>query len=86
MTKFGEEALAAVKIGGKYGYINPTGEFVINPQFGNAGRFSEGLAHVDIGVFGYKWGYINKAGERVIKPQFYRAESFSEGLAAVNPL
>ena len=41
----GEEALARVRIGddnsGKWGYINPKGDFVINPQFDYAESFSK---------------------------------------------
>ena len=70
---FGEEALAMVKIGGKYGFINTAGEFVINPQFDGARDFSEGLARVNIGG---KYGFINTSGEIVINPQFDDAFSF----------
>ena len=49
-SDFGEEALAKVKIGDKWGYINKKGEFVINPQFDDARFFLEGLARVKIGV------------------------------------
>ena len=69
-----EKVLAWVKIGDKWGYINPKGEIVIHLQFDWAGWFSEGLAWVNIGG---KDGYINKAGEIVIKPQFDDAGSFS---------
>ncbi len=55
-------------------------EFVVNPQFDDAKRFSEGLAPVKIGD---KWGYIDKTGKYVVNPQFLRAEVFSEGLAWV---
>ena len=76
MTQFGEEeALACVKIGDKYGFINRAGEIVINPQFDYAGSFSEGVASVEIGG---KYGYINPTGEFAIKPQFDKAGDFSK--------
>ena len=75
-SDFGEEALAAVKIGDKgWGYINKAGEIVINPQFDLAGYFSEGLAAVSIGD---KYGFINPKGEIVINPQFDDAQNFSK--------
>ena len=73
-SKLEEQVLAWVKIGDKYGYINPKGEIVINPQFDEAGSFSEGLADVKIGG---KEGYINPKGEIVIEPQFDSAGPFS---------
>ena len=76
--------LFLAKSDGKYGYIDKTGTYVINPQFEDATHFSEGLAAVKIrsGSTG-KWGYIDKAGKIVINPQFDDAKDFSEGLAAV---
>ena len=61
-----------------------TGTVVINPQFGSASPFIEGLASVRIGdrTTG-KHGFIDKTGLFVINLQFVGAESFSEGLAAV---
>jgi hypothetical protein len=60
------EGLAAVATGGggrdaggwypatNWGYIDKNGKFVIPPQFGDAGSFSEGLAPVEIeGKYGY---------------------------------
>lgn len=40
------EGLAAVSVNGKWGYVDTEGHFVIHPQFGSAGDFSEGLAVV----------------------------------------
>jgi hypothetical protein len=67
-------------------------KIAIEPQFHDAGSFSEGLARVGIGQprdpgYGYKnidkYGYINKTGKLVIPFQFPRAGDFSEGLAWV---
>lgn len=62
------------------GYIDKSGEFVIEPQFSRAGYFSEGLAAVHVGG---KYGYIDKTGEMKIKPRYDIAISFHEGLAEV---
>src|ERR1039458_9956106 len=49
----------------KYGYIDESGKFVVNPQFDYALDFSGGLAPVCMGDCGYrpvaprKWGYID---------------------------
>ncbi|MEH1777977.1 MAG: WG repeat-containing protein [Nostoc sp.] len=67
------EGLAAIKVGGKWGYIDKEGKIVINPQFDDASRkFSEGLIAVELEK---KWGYIDKAGKIVINPQFDYANS-----------
>ena len=74
--------IAAVKFGDKWGYIDKSGKFIINPQFDDACDFSEsGLAGVQLGD---KWGYIDKTGKFIINPQFDYAYPFSEnGLARV---
>lgn len=41
--------LFPAKSGDKWGYIDTTGKFVINPQFDEARLFQEGLAAVEIG-------------------------------------
>ncbi|MCE5324185.1 WG repeat-containing protein [bacterium] len=72
---------------GKCGYIDKTGKIVIEPRFGYAQPFSDGLAAVMTGEMKpgrkWTWGYIDKAGKFVIEPKFPFAESFSEGVAAV---
>lgn len=74
------EGLAVVAKGrsGKYGFIDKTGQFRIQPEFEAAGPFSEGLAPAKTNG---RWGYIDRAGRFVIAPQFASVEPFSEGLA-----
>ena len=75
------EGLASVKIEGRWGYIDKTGQYVIRPQFDDVKLpFEDGLACVAIGD---RWGYIDKAGKYVINPQFDDAWPFEDGLALV---
>jgi hypothetical protein len=63
-----------------WGYLDTKGNFAIEPQFGPADAFSEGLA----AAFGDGgWGYIDHTGKFVVAPQFESASSFSEGAAMV---
>ena len=62
-----------MRIGDKWGFIDTKGQYVINPQFDNAGEFSEGLAPVEIGG---KYGFIDTKGQYVINPQFDNAGEF----------
>lgn len=62
-------------VGGKFGYIDRSGRFVIQPTLEKAGPFSEnGLAAVGK-------GYIDRNGAIKIKGPFYPAGDFSEGVA-----
>ena len=45
---------------GRYGYIDSSGEVIIEPQYGYANFFSEGMAFV---VIDEKGAYINEKGE-----------------------
>ena len=71
---------AAVKKGGKWGFIDTHGEVKIEFQFDDALSFGQHLAAV---AQGDRWGYIGLSGEMVIEPQFYGAKSFSGGSAPV---
>jgi len=78
------------------GFMNRSGEVVIEARYDHAMPFSEGLAAVctestakttgdnewEI-VEGGKWGFINKKGMMVIKSQFSKVESFKDGKAVV---
>jgi WG containing repeat len=80
------EGLACVQTN-KWGFIDPSGRFVIKPQFDEVSYFREGLATVTFWdqskANRHKQGYLDKTGKIVIKPQFDVAQFFSEGLAAV---
>jgi hypothetical protein len=73
------EGLARAEQNGKWGFIDKTGKWIIQPKFDyRVGDFSEGLARAGQND---KYGYIDKTGEWVIQPQFDYGWSFSEGLA-----
>lgn len=77
------------------GYMSKNGAVAIDPQFGEARDFSEGLAAVKYGLKEYGrsyqdvyrtdklWYYIDQKGVRAIPGDFVWAGDFSEGLAAV---
>lgn len=81
------EGLAAVQdeATGRWGYIAPNGDWVIEPQFEAAYDFSEGLAAVR-NSDSSDYGFIDKTGEWAINPQFkppsylVSGYGFSEGL------
>lgn len=75
-----EDAYAAVKKDGKWGFINSAGKVVIDYQFEDARSFGQHLAAVKKDG---KWGYVSLLGEIVIPCQFEDARSFQNGSAAV---
>ena len=77
-TALASGPIASVQVGDRWGFIDPSGRYVIDLQFEGAGTFSYGLASVK--VVG-RWGYIDETGKLVITPQFDSAGEFSEGLA-----
>jgi hypothetical protein len=76
-----EYDLIAVEKNDKWGYIDHTGTYVINPQFQEAYAFSDGLALVRLPDDMY--GYINKNGKYVIDPIYSNGTYFNGGLAFV---
>jgi hypothetical protein len=76
----------------KWGYLDKTGKWAIEPTFEIASDFSEDLAAVEVAMekeLGkkeptYKWGYIGHDGNFVIPPQFYGARPFRHGIAVVS--
>jgi len=90
------EGLLPIQQGGKWGYINRSGEVVIKPQFDSAEPFADGLAFVrypprkkplkpgeKTAELAEGMGFIDHTGKVVIEldnPLHLNGESFSEGL------
>ncbi len=83
------EGLVMVYVQGNKGFMDRTGQVVIQPEYEGAFDFKESLAAVSVwkarlfrkGVL--RHGYIDKRGKMVIAPRFWEAWPFSEGLAYV---
>ncbi len=73
--------LIPVQMGGKCGYVDHKGKFVINPQFKHASAFHDGLALVY--TFDDKAGYINKEGKFTIPAVYAHGTHFCNGMAFV---
>src|SRR5262249_23096552 len=80
--------LLPVKVSGKWGYANASGQLVITPQFDSADDFHEGRALICLGkpcdpYDAYStsptipnnslWGFIDASGKVVITPQYPEA-------------
>lgn len=78
--KMRNEPLRPSQVGGKWGYVDPTGTFLIPPQFDCAEPFSDGLAIV---VVRNRFGYIATDGHFAIEPKYFSAREFHEGFAWV---
>lgn len=77
---FGDSGCAAVKRGGKWGFITPTGDELIPFSFDDALSFSQHLAAVEVDG---GWGYVSLKGKVVIEPVFLQAKSFYNGSAPI---
>jgi hypothetical protein len=75
------DGLAPVQLPGQlYGFIDESGNFVIEAQYDFAQPISEGKAAVRIDGL---WGFINSDGNTIVEPKYSDARPFSDGLAAV---
>ena len=77
------EGLAAVRIDGLYGFIDPTGRIVIPPRFEAAGPFTGGYAEVRLDGAS---GAIDRSGKLVVPAQFQRLTPFAGGTFLAAPL
>lgn len=64
----------------KYGFIDESGEIVVDLKYDEVEQFSEGLAAVRINN---TWGYIDRNGQTAISFRFAHASGFHCGLARV---
>ena len=80
INNWSDDAIFAVKKGGKWGYIDANGKIVIPLEYEEVADFSEGLAPV---CKNGKWGYINLKKEVVIPFKFANSKmySFKNGVA-----
>lgn len=70
---------------GLWGYIDKTGNYVIQPQYAEAYPFSEGRAAVNTGNdYMGSWGFIDKDNNMVIEPKYSEVnKAFTEGYTSV---
>ncbi len=72
---FVDDTYAAVKVDGKWGFIDKDGNFKIKPKFENAYSFAGGLAPAfENGL----WGYIDVNGRWAVEPYFIDAKGLSK--------
>src|SRR6267143_4627807 len=97
-TSAADDVPKPVNKDGRWGYVNATGQFVIQPKYFAAEPFSEGLALVvtrkPSQPFGNEYGefrlaqitYIDRSGHEILAPlSVRRARSFADGRALVVP-
>jgi WG containing repeat len=75
------EGLAAVRIKGRYGFIDTSGTVVVEPRFDLVGDYDLGLAEV---LVENKAGVIDRQGHFVVEPQFARAIPFTKDVLLVS--
>jgi hypothetical protein len=66
--------------GGKWGFVNRIGQFVLNPTYDEAKGFREGIAAVKQGGL---WGYMDTNGSMITGFEFRWVDYFDNGLAVV---
>jgi hypothetical protein len=74
------DGLAPAANGGKWGYIDTKGQWVIEPQYEQAFGFKDGLASACVGG---RWGLIDQKGKFVVNPQYDFIFGVSEGYAII---
>lgn len=79
VRKFSEK-MAAVKVNGKWGFINKSGKEVIKPEYDAASDFENGFARVKLNG---RWGCINKKGKVAVPIEYNTVLPIREGLAGV---
>lgn len=68
------DALAAVCLNGKWGFVDKSGKLIIEPQFMDARSFSNSFAAVEMNG---KWGFVSSDGSIVIDFTFDNVKDFN---------
>lgn len=76
--KTGTEGLYPAGKGGKSGFVNSSGEWIIQPQFAETGNFYESIAFFRNSS---KWGLIGMDGNMISDAQWDEIKNFSAGIA-----
>lgn len=64
----------------KFGLIDTSGNYLVEPIYDYIRPFSDGLAPV---FKDEQWGFVDRSGKQIIPAQYSRARPFSEGLSVV---
>jgi hypothetical protein len=78
--------LAKVKKNNKWGFIDSTGNVIVQPKYTQVENFNDGLARVRMGSSGGKvggWGLVDTKGNEIVKPMFEWIYDFVDGKARV---
>jgi hypothetical protein len=80
-AEYFKKSFAAVRLNGKWGFINKYGEEVVPPKYDSVYSFQNGFAKVKLNR---QWGFINEQGQEIIPIKYESAYGFQEdGLARV---
>lgn len=79
-TSFNSDGIAAIKMDGKWGFIDKTGKMCIDFKYDDAFNFSEGIAAVSING---KWGYIKQDDSLYMKESYDKTTSVANKKAWV---
>lgn len=84
VSSFSEGLALFISSSGNYGYINKSGQIVIEPTFNLANSFHDGVAVVE--KLPHKYSCIDKSGRFLFPPidLYDAADFYSEGLLCVN--
>ena len=74
-----KNGLARAQANGRWGFIDDSGTWVINPYMNDARDFAEGLARVK--TTGWQWTFIDADGDVVIDTKYGEISDFSDGRA-----
>jgi methyl coenzyme M reductase subunit D len=80
-TQIFSEGLAAVRLNGKWGHVDKTGQEIISCKYDDKiGNFSNNMAQVKSDG---KWGYIDQTGQEIIPCKYDYMGGFSNNMAQV---